>query len=204
MRRERLVVDDFVEPAVWLVVDAHPALFLHHFAFVGERVLVDAAASPSGRPSSHRMSGRYCDGTVSQNTVIVVVGVGVGSARRPTRDERRVAFGLDVLRSLEHQVLEEMRETGASRLLVLRADVIPELQMDDWRRVILGQDHRQAVWQRQQLVLKFWVDEQRPRAPGTRRPGSARSTVMARSFQRLRIMRPIVPSTDEAKPGERP
>ena len=42
MRGERLVVDDLVQPAVGLVVHAHPALFLHDLALVHERVLVDA------------------------------------------------------------------------------------------------------------------------------------------------------------------
>ena len=39
---ERLVVDDFVQPAVRLVLDAHPPLFLDHLALGLERVLVDA------------------------------------------------------------------------------------------------------------------------------------------------------------------
>ena len=64
---------------------------------------------------------------------------------------RGVRFGLDVLRALEHQVLEEVREAGAARLLVLRADVIPELQVHDRRRVILRQHHRQAVGQRRDV-----------------------------------------------------
>ena len=81
--------------------------------------------------SSHSASGRYCAGTVSQNTVSSSVGVGVGlSADR--RDERGVRFGLDVPRALEHHVLEEVREPGAARLLVLRADVIPELHVRRW------------------------------------------------------------------------
>ena len=76
-------------------------------------------------------------------------------------------FGLDVLRALEHHVLEEVREAGAARLLVLRADVIPELQVHDRRRVILGQDHRQAVRQRGDVVLQL-------RRPDGGRPGHAR------------------------------
>ncbi len=37
----------------------------------------------------------------------------------------------DVARTLEHQVLEEVRETLAVRLFVTRADVVPEVHCDD-------------------------------------------------------------------------
>ena len=62
--------------------------------------------------------------------------------------------GQHVARPLEHHVLEEMREPGPPRSFVLRADPIHELQMDDRRGVILGQDHRQTVVQCVELILK--------------------------------------------------
>src|SRR5438552_1336000 len=62
---------------------------------------------------------------------------------------------LHVLRAFEHQVLEQMGESGPPRLLVLRADVIGEIHVHDWRRVILGQCQCQAVGQRRQLVLQL-------------------------------------------------
>src|SRR5688572_3195047 len=65
-------------------------------------------------------------------------------------------LGIDVPRPLEHQVLEQMRKAGASRLLVLRADVIHKLQMHDWRRMVLVEHNRQAVWKRRDLVLQRW------------------------------------------------
>ena len=69
MRRERLVVDDLVQPAVRLVVDPHPPLFLHDLALVGERVASSMRSVAIRSASSHSASGRYCAGTVSQNTV---------------------------------------------------------------------------------------------------------------------------------------
>ncbi|MGC4085053.1 MAG: hypothetical protein QM736_23785 [Vicinamibacterales bacterium] len=38
---------------------------------------------------------------------------------------------LDVLRALEHQVLEEMREAGAPGFSLRRSDVIPDVHRDD-------------------------------------------------------------------------
>ena len=53
-----------------------------------------------------------------------------------------------VLRPFEHQVLEQVREAGVARLLVLRPDVIPEIHGDDRTRVILVQEHVEAVGER--------------------------------------------------------
>ena len=94
---------------------------------------------------------------------LVVGGVGVALAA-DRRDHRGVLFGPDVLRALEHHVLEEVREAGAPRLLVLRADVIPDCEVDDRRRVIFGQDHGQPVGQRRDVVLKLRRAEPRPSA----------------------------------------
>ncbi len=55
------------------------------------------------------------------------------------------SFWADVLRALEHHVLEEVREAGASLALVARADVVLDDDGVDRRRVILGDDHAQAV-----------------------------------------------------------
>ena len=146
VHRERLVVDDLVQPAVRLVVDAHPPLFLHDLALVGERVLVDPQRRhPVGLEPQRQRQVLRRHRLPEHRLVVGRVGVALAADRR---DHRGVRLGLDVLRALEHQVLEEMREPGAARLLVLRADVIPELQVDDRRRVILRQHHRQPVRQR--------------------------------------------------------
>ena len=85
----------------------------------------------------------------------LVVG-GVGVALSADRGEhRRVRLGLHVLRALEHQVLEQMREAGAARLLVLRSDVIRQVHVHDRRRVILGQDDGEPVGQRRDLILEL-------------------------------------------------
>ena len=47
--------------------------------------------------------------------------------------------------ALEHQVLEEVREARSTRLLVLRADVVPDVDRDNRTVVILVHDHIEAV-----------------------------------------------------------
>ena len=153
MRRKRLVVDDLVQPAERLVVDPHPALFLHHLALGREGVLVDPERRHPIRLEPQRQRQVLRRHRLPEHR-LVVVGVGVALAA-DRRDVRRVRLGLDVLRSLEHHVLEEVREAGAAGLLVLRSDVIPDLQVDDRRRVILGQHDGQPVRQRRDLVLQL-------------------------------------------------
>jgi hypothetical protein len=51
-----------------------------------------------------------------------------------------VVFG-----AFEHQMLEEMRETSAAGTLVLRADVVPEIDGNHRQPVIFVHDHVEAV-----------------------------------------------------------
>jgi hypothetical protein len=53
-----------------------------------------------------------------------------------------------VLGALEHQMLEEVREAGLARPLVLRADVIPQVDRDDRTRVVLVQKDVESVVER--------------------------------------------------------
>ena len=57
-----------------------------------------------------------------------------------------------VLRALEHQVLEQVREAGLARDLVLGADVVPEVDRDDRRLAVGVHDHGQAVVEAEGLV----------------------------------------------------
>ena len=71
------------------------------------------------------MSGRYCDGTVSQNTV---ASSSVNALLWPPTlvMRARMLVGPDVLRA-RHQVLEQVREACASGLFIFRTHVIPHL-----------------------------------------------------------------------------
>ena len=153
VHRERLVVDDLVQPAVRLVLDAHPALFLDDLALGLEDLLVDAQRRHAvGLEPQHQRQVLRRHRLPEHRRVFVGVGVALPA---DARDVRRMPFGLDVLRALEHHVLEQVREAGAARLLVLRTDVIPELGVHDRRRVVLEQDHLQPVGQRRHRVIEL-------------------------------------------------
>ena len=117
---------------------------------------------------------------------LVFGGVGVAAAA-DAGDDRRVRLGLDVLRALEHHVLEEVREPGAARPLVLRADVIPDRDVHDRRRVILGEDHAQPVRQRRDLILKL------------RRPDRGVAAATSATHDEPRRRSPRVAATAEAE-----
>ena len=74
MHRERVVVDDFREPAVRLVLDAHPALFLHDLPLAAERRVVHAQRRHAvglhpQRPAAGSAPGSVCQKTVSSSVV---------------------------------------------------------------------------------------------------------------------------------------
>ena len=52
---------------------------------------------------------------------------------------------VEVLAAVEHQVLEQVREAGLADLLVAGADVVPDVDGDDRRLVVLVDDQAQAV-----------------------------------------------------------
>jgi hypothetical protein len=52
-----------------------------------------------------------------------------------------------MLRALEHHVLEEMSETGASSTLVCGPDVIPQVYRNERKAVVLGEDDLEAILQ---------------------------------------------------------
>jgi hypothetical protein len=75
------------------------------------------------------------------------VPVGRADILQPA-EERTVG----ILRSIEHQMLEEMREAGLAGGLVARADMIPDRYRDDRRLAVGGDDDAQPVGQRELLV----------------------------------------------------
>jgi hypothetical protein len=54
-------------------------------------------------------------------------------------------FRRNVRRAFVHQVLKQMREARVAGFFVLRANVIPHLQIDHRRSVIFQHDDAQAV-----------------------------------------------------------
>ncbi len=153
MHGERGVVQQLRQAAVWLVLDAHPAFFLDDLALALERVLVDAQRGhPIGLEPQHQRQVLRWRRLPVDRDVLTRLGVGLPA---DAGDERAVRFRLHVLRALEHHVLEQVREAGAPRLLVLRPDVVPQLHVHDRRGVILRENHREAVGERRDPVVEL-------------------------------------------------
>ena len=135
----------FAHQAIGLVLIAHAALFPDHVAFLGEVLLADVERSHAvGLEPQHTFQviggeGLPIDGLVEG-------GVGVDLAAGLT-NQAHVLLGGDVFRAAEHEVLEQVGEAGAAGLLVLRADVIPDLEIGDGARTVFGQDDVEAVGQ---------------------------------------------------------
>ena len=112
--RVEVVVEDLRQPAERLVVDAQAPLFLDHLALVLERRLVDAQRRHAiGFHPQHQRQILRRHRLPEHRRVVVRVGVALPA---DARQHRRVLFGIDVLRALEHHVLEQMGEPGPSRL----------------------------------------------------------------------------------------
>ena len=101
-------------------------------------------------------------------------------------DERHVLGLPDVRRALEHHVLEEVGEAGLALDLVLGADVVPDVDGDDGREVVLGDDQAQAVGQAlvaeaddgdghaERILGRRWVSPDCRPGPRESRPGRRR------------------------------
>ena len=179
----------FSRPYGWLSTRIRRSSFTTSRSF-DERVLVDAQRRhPVGFEPQHQRQVLRRHRLPEHRLVVGRVGVALSADRG---DERGVRFGLDVLRALEHHVLEEMREAGAARLLVLRADVIPELQVHDRRRVIFGEDHRQPVRQRECLVLQLGRPDGRVRGKAAAFTRTAARTATTRGRDLEMFILPII------------
>ena len=147
--RVRLGVDErlhlLVPRPVGLVVDAPAALVLDHVALVVELLL-----------GHRRQQRRHAVGLEPQRQLELVPGERLEVVRsvEPGRGVERAAGRLHqaevlalghVRRALEHHVLEEVGEAGLARLLVLAADVVPEVDGDERRPRVTREDDTQPV-----------------------------------------------------------
>ena len=84
-----------------------------------------------------------------RNVLVVVGAVGRGGAVDAGADflQRHEVLAVVVLGALEHNVLEEVGEAGAVRLLVLRADVVPDVDGGNRNRAVDVHDQVEAVAQ---------------------------------------------------------
>jgi hypothetical protein len=61
--------------------------------------------------------------------------------------ERSEVLVVVVRGPLEHEVLEEMRESRATFDLVLRADAVPDVHLHEGDGMVFGEDHVESVLQ---------------------------------------------------------
>ena len=141
------------EQAVWLIIHADAALFLHYFALGLEiRFVHVEAAHTVGLEPEDALEIIAREGLEEIRVVVVRAGV-IESAGG--FDDARMLIGPDVRGAFEHQVLEEMREAGVAGLLVFCADVIPDLQVDHGSGMVFEQNHLQAIGKRVRGEVKL-------------------------------------------------
>ena len=115
---------------------------------VGQRRLVDLLEQVS---HAVRLEPERELELIRRNGLVVVGAIVIGRpvqvARAGGLEHAKVRVRRHVLRALEHHVLEQVCKPGPARLLVGRADVIPEIDADHREPTILAEDHFEPVRQ---------------------------------------------------------
>ena len=175
---EQLMEQRLFDDAVRLVLDALPALVADDVLLVREVGLIDLieqVAHPIRLEPQRQLE--LVRGNGLEVVRAIEVGGAVDRAAAGALDQPEMRIAGHVLRALEHHVLEEVREPGASRLFVGRTDVIPEIHGDERQPVILRQDDLEPVRQRELLEFER---RRRRRFRRLRRFGSARAARQSR------------------------
>jgi hypothetical protein len=149
--RVHLLAQHVEDLAVGFVL-ALALLVLDHAALFVQGLLVDRAEQVAHavrlHPQGHvQRRGRHV------LEIIGAVGIG-GAVLAGGADllERVEEFARGVLRAVEHQVLEQMGEAGATGGFILAADVVPDVDRHDRCLAVGVHDHPQAVGQGEFLV----------------------------------------------------
>ena len=143
---EGLEVQRLVHHAPHLVVDAQAALLHDDAALLLEVLLGDGEVRhPVALEVEH--DGQRLAREVVQVRGVVARRVAVGGAAVPF-DQVVEHPGPELLATVEHHVLEEMRDAGGAAHLVARADVVEDVGRDDGRGVILVHDDAEPVRER--------------------------------------------------------
>ena len=145
------VVDQLARHAVGVVL-ALALLVLDHPALLVQLGLVDGAQQvphPVGLHEQHRVE--RADGDVLEVVRPVGVGRAVEVGRADALEHLEVVV-VEVLGPVEHQVLEQVREPAPPVRLVFRPDVVPHVDGHDGRLVVLVDDEREPVVERERLV----------------------------------------------------
>ena len=149
--RVRRVVDELAGGAVGGVL-ALPLLVLHDPALLVQLALVDGAEEVAHPVALHEEGGvERAHGDVLEVVRAVLVGRPVEVGRADAFEDLEVVV-VEVLRAVEHQVLEEVGEPAPPGGLVLGADVVPHVDGYDGRLVVLVDDEGEPVVEGERLV----------------------------------------------------
>ena len=166
-RREQGIELGIFLQAAGLIV-AHPLLVLDNAALQIERLLGDRSEQV---PHAVGLEEHGAVERAGRHRLEIVGAVEPGRSvpvRRADILEPAEEHAGRVFRTIEHQMLEQMREAGLALGLVLRPDVIPHRHRDDRRLVVLVDDHRQPVLELEHLVGDVDLLDQRRQRRGRR------------------------------------
>ncbi len=146
--REELVKKAFFDDAVRSVFQALPPLVAHHVLLVRKirlAELIGKIAHAVGLQPQRQLQliRRKCFEII--RAVKIRRSVDVRCAGRFQIAIVRAAR--HVFRTFKHHVLEKMREAGAARHFIRRANVIPQVDRNEWEPMILGQNDIEPVLQ---------------------------------------------------------
>ena len=134
--------------AVRLIVHAQPALFLHRVALIVQVRLVHRQRTHAVR--FQKQPQIQLIGSERFEIIRPILRGGAVHIAAVVFDQNHVLAFADVFRSLEHHVLEQVRESGVSGVLVVRAHVVGDGYPISWSGMIHRHHDAEAVIQ---LVL---------------------------------------------------
>ena len=151
MAGEERRLQRFVELRRRIVLDAHAALLEHHLALGPDNLVGKQKIGHAVRLEAHERLEMLASDALEIGGVVVARERVLLPAE--VRDEIGELALRMLLRALEHQMLEEMRDAGLSHRIVRRAVLVPDHMGDDRRAAILDRDDLHAVWQREMVDL---------------------------------------------------
>ena len=137
--RKKQVIQAFFRQTVWSVFGGLPALIAHHVALIRQLLDIQRADEISHAVAFQPKSQFQL---IRGNRLVIIRAIeirrSVDVRRARPFEVREVRFSSDMLRALEHHVLEQVRESCPSRPLIRRPNVVPKIYRDQRQRVVLG------------------------------------------------------------------
>ena len=141
--------DGVIDQSIGLIITL-ALLVLHDGALCIELGLRHRAKQMAHAIGLHEQ--RQIDRARGQRLDIVGAVIPGGAVVRSARGAQRLIEIRHILRSAEHQMLEEMRKTGLALGLILGADAVIDRDADDRRLAIRMDEDAQAIAQRELLI----------------------------------------------------